>query len=75
MMTNRVIDIMCMVECMKMKCVIVVEVRLVDEEYYEESESVIVWMWLFVEKEDVVLENGNEVDSVQLNEWKRMKYR
>ena len=72
MMTNRVIDIMCMVECMKMKCVIVVEVRLVDEEYYEESESVIVWMWLFVEKEDVVLENGNEVDSVQLNEWKRM---
>ena len=72
MMTNRVIDIMCMVECMKMKCVIVVEVRLVDEEYYEESESVIVWMWLFVEKEDVVLENGNEVDSVQLNEWKIM---
>ena len=72
MMTSRVIDIMCMVECMKMKCVIVVEVRLVDEEYYEESESVIVWMWLFVEKEDVVLENGNKVDSVQLNEWKRM---
>ena len=24
---------------------------------------------------DVVLENDNEVDSVQLNEWKRMKYR
>ena len=42
MMTNRVIDIMCMVECMKMKCVIIIEVRLVDEEYCEESESVMV---------------------------------
>ena len=37
----------------EVKCVIV-EVRLVDEEYYEESDSVMVWMWLFVER-DVML--------------------
>ena len=67
-----VIELISMVEYMRVQCMIIIEVRLVDEEYYEESESVIVWMWLFVEKEDVVLENGNEVDSVQLNEWKRM---
>ena len=67
-----VIELISMVEYMRVQCMIIIEVRLVDEEYYEESESVIVWMWLFVEKEDVVLENGNEVDSVELNEWKRM---
>ena len=37
-----VIELISMVEYMRVQCMIIIEVRLVDEEYYEESESVIV---------------------------------